>query len=86
MTDLLVTKVQRAGVSCRALWSWCACKDGLRDHCAQCYLDGPEHCDRQVIEALVERLVDATAQTDAALQQVRYWQGLSSRLCDAVMK
>jgi hypothetical protein len=86
MADLLVMKVQRAGVSCRALWSWCACKDGLKDQCGTCSLDGPEVCDRQVVEALVDRIVLATQQTDEALQQVRYWQRLSSRLCDTMMR
>ena len=86
MTEPLTRRVQKAGVSCRALWSWCACHDGIKADCEKCWLDGAELCDRQVVEALVERLVLATHQTDEALQQVRYWQGLSSRLCDAVMK
>ena len=86
MTEPLTRRVQRAGVSCRALWSWCACKDGIRDKCGTCYLGDPEQCDRKVVEALVERLVIATEQTDTALAMTKYWQGLASRLCDAVMK
>jgi len=82
----LITQLHKAGVSCRALASWCACGDGREDRCEHCSLDGPENCDRQVVEALVARIVTATKQTDAALQQCEYWKGLASRLCDAVMK
>jgi hypothetical protein len=82
----LTTQLHKAGIACRALAAWERCEDGRKDRCEHCYLGGPEKCDAQVVEALVERLVTATEQTDAALQMVRYWHGLASRLCDAVMK
>jgi len=86
MSESLSKQLQRAGVSCRALASWCRCEGGREDLCETCWLDGPERCDRQVVEALVERVVTATGQTDAALEMVRYWKGVSSRLCEAVMR
>ena len=87
MNITLTERLQRAGVSCGALAAWCrCCRDGREVRCEGCYLEGPLRCDAQVIEALVDRLVRATEQTDAALAMTKYWQGLSSRLCDAVMK
>ena len=87
MNVTLTEKLQRAGVSCGALAAWCrCCKDGREVRCEKCILDGPERCDAQVIEALVVRILEARGQTDTALAMTKYWQGLASRLCDAVMK
>ena len=81
----LTTQLHKAGVSCQALAAWCRCGDGHKDHCEDCVLDGPSNCAGQVIEALVERIVTATQQTDEVLQQRDYWQGLTSRMADKVM-
>jgi hypothetical protein len=86
MPDSLIAEIHEAGVSCRALAAWCACSGGREDRCETCVLGGPETCDREVIEALVSRLVRATEQTDAALRMTRYWQGLAGRLCDMIMR
>jgi len=84
--DSLTAKLQAAGVPCLALRAWCLCGDGRDDRCEHCFLDGPEVCDAQVIEALVNRLVNATGHLDEALNQRDYWKLLTSRLCDLIIE
>ena len=86
MADSPIAKLHAAGVPCRALSSWCACEGGREDLCDACFLDGPEKCDAQVVEALVNRVVNATGHTDEALSQRDYWRLLTSRLCDLIIQ
>ena len=82
----LVRQLQRAGVPCRELTSWVSCHEGRRTDCEHCHLDGPMRCDRQVIDALVDRVVLATQQTDQALGQRDYWKGVADRMADKIMR
>lgn len=86
MSDDLVAKMQAAGVPCRALRSWCRCHDGKEDLCGECWLGDPETCDAQVIEALVNRVVNATGHADEALSQRDYWKRIADRMCDVVIE
>jgi hypothetical protein len=85
MTESLVRQLQRAGVPCRELSSWVSCREGRRQDCEHCHLDGPS-CDEQVVAALVARVVEATGQTDRALEQRDHWRGICNRLCTTVMR
>ena len=86
MPDSLIAKLHSARVSCRALAAWSRCEGGRKDRCESCVLGGPELCDRQVIEALVERIVTARGQTDEALLQRDYWKGVADRCASVTME
>ena len=86
LDDSPIARLQAAGVPCRALAAWCRCHDGHEDLCASCFLGDPETCDVKVIEALVNRVVNATGHVDEALSQRDYWKLLTSRLCDVIIE
>lgn len=88
MADSLISQLNAAGVSCRALRSWCACHDsgGHSDLCETCYLGDPAECDAQVIEILVKRLVNEAGHVDEALDQRDYWKRVADRICNLVME
>ena len=86
MPAALIDQLHEVGSTCRALAAWCRCGNGHEDHCEACSLGGPDRCEGEVIKALVGKVIAARLETDAALEMAKYWQGLSSRLCDAVMK
>ena len=49
-------------------------------------MDGPARCQYQLVEALVERIITATQQTDQVIRQRDYWKGVCDRMADAVME
>ena len=85
MSEALNYQLQRAGVSCMALVSWCACHEGRKDNCERCSLDGPETCDAQLVKILVDKVVNAVGHVDEALAQRDYWKGVVDRLTAVVM-
>jgi hypothetical protein len=81
-----IDKLRRAGISCRALWSYLLCSEnGSKDRCENCWMDGPEGCADTVIAALVDRLLASVHQTDQVLAQRDYWHGVVDRLTAALM-
>ena len=87
MSDSLIAKLNAAGVSCRALASWCRCRDGggKEDACEACYLEDAEDCDAKVIEVLVNRVINEAGHVDEVLNQRDYWKKLADRMCNIVM-
>jgi len=87
VSDSLIAKLNAAGVSCRALASWCRCRDGdgKEDACEACYLEDAEDCDAKVIEALVSRVVNEVGHVDEVLNQRDYWKQIADRMCNLVM-
>ena len=87
MTAALINTLHEAGLSCRELATWCRCSDeGAHDRCEGCHIGGPDRCESEVIKALARKLVYQAEQTDEALNQSDYWQGLCSRLTDKFME
>ena len=85
MTAETIRKLQRAGISCRALWSWLRCHETpAKDGCEDCWLDS-KGCEETVIATLVERLLISIRQTDKALDQRDYWKGTADRMTDLVL-
>ena len=87
MSDSLIARLNAAGVSCRALASWCRCRDGdgKEDACEACYLEDAEDCDAKVIEVLVNRVVNEAGHVDEVLNQRDYWKTIADRMCNIVM-
>jgi hypothetical protein len=85
VSDSLIAQLNAAGVTCRALASWCKCRDGRADLCESCYLGDPGECDEQVIEVLVKHVVNATGHVDEVLDQRDYWKTIADRMCNLVM-
>ena len=85
MTDSLIAKLNAAGVSCRALASWCKCHEGKADLCDSCYMGDPQGCDQIVIETLVNRVVNEAGHVDEVLNQRDYWKQIADRMCNIVM-
>ena len=83
--DSLIARLNAAGVSCRALASWCRCHEGHEDLCDKCYMGDPEDCDAKVIETLVNRVVNEAGHVDEVLNQRDYWKQIADRMCNIVM-
>jgi len=81
----LIEQLNAAGISCRALASWCKCQEGRKDNCETCFLESPEECDEKVINVLVQRLINEVGHVDEQLKLNKEWKGIVDRLCNKVM-